>query len=461
MLFNWLFARHSGGQFLLRVEDTDRDRNRPELIDAIYESMRWLGFDWDDEPVHQSDRTDAYLAAADQLFAAGRAYACDCSPEAVQARNKEQGGPPGYDGFCRDRGLDRGDGRALRFRTPDEGRTEFDDVVRGHVGFDNTALEDFVLLRSNGTPVFLLANVVDDHFMDITHVIRGEEHVNGTPKYLLIAEALELGYRPVFAHLPLLVNEQRKKLSKRRDDVAVGDYRARGYLPETMRNYLALLGWGPSDGVEVRPIEEIIDQFRLEDVSQSPAFFDVKKLDSINGDYIRSMSVDEFVAAVTPFLPEDQPAALAALTSLAAEVRDRVRRLDEVPGMIDFLWLAEPTIDDASWQKAIVKGKAVDVVLDAVIAGLEDLDPSDWNLADSPRADDDTRAPKIRTVVREAATAAGLVNAEGNPQLSKAQGPVRVAVTGRSVGPPLWESIAALGRDRTLQRLRATRDRLP
>jgi glutamyl-tRNA synthetase len=243
VLFNWLVARQTGGEMLLRIEDTDTERNRPELIDNILEILDWLGLGWDGEPVYQSERSHLYAKAADELLAAGRAYWCDCTVEQVQARAKERGGPPGYDGFCRDRGLERGPGTALRFHTPDDGVTRFDDVIRGEVEFPNAALEDFVLVRSNGHPTFLLANLVDDAEMAVTHVVRGEEHVNGTPKYLLIAEALGLAYSPVFAHLPVLVNEQRKKLSKRRDSVSVADFRSEGYLPEALVNYLALLGW--------------------------------------------------------------------------------------------------------------------------------------------------------------------------------------------------------------------------
>src|SRR5207248_325589 len=215
------------------------------------------------------------------------AYYCECTAEQVQARNKAAGGKPGYDGFCRDRGLGPGPGRALRFRAPDEGITTFSDLIRGEISFDNESIEDFVLLRSNGTPTFLLANIVDDADMQITHVLRGEEHLNGTPKYLLLSDTLGLGYRPVFAHLPLLVNEQRKKLSKRRDDVSVADYKARGFLPEAMRNYLALLGWAPRDGVEIKPIGEMVEEFRLEDVNPAPAFFDQTKLLHINAHYVR------------------------------------------------------------------------------------------------------------------------------------------------------------------------------
>jgi glutamyl-tRNA synthetase len=347
VLFNWLWARHTGGEFLLRIEDTDTERNRPELTDAIFSAMEWLGLGWDGDVIHQSDRFDHYRAAADRLFASGAAYACDCTSEAVAARAKERGGPPGYDGHCRDRGLEPGEGRALRFRSPDEGTTEFDDVIRGHVSVRNDTLEDFVLLRSNGTPTFLLANVTDDADMAISHVIRGEEHVNGTPKYLLIGEALGLDHHPTFAHLPLLVDSRRRKLSKRRDDVAVGDFRDQGFLPEAMVNYLALLGWGPPDGVEVRPVDEIVERFDLVDVNPSPAFFDVVKLTHINGEYLRALDTAEFCRRSEPFLTGGEPER-AAHAGIAPLVQERVKTLAEVPGMIDFLW-REPEMVEADW----------------------------------------------------------------------------------------------------------------
>jgi glutamyl-tRNA synthetase len=440
-LFNWLFARGSGGEFLLRIEDTDAERNRPELTDNILDMLRWLGLEWDGEPVHQSDRSEQYTAAAQQLFASGHAYYCDCTPGQVQARHTARGGKPGYDGFCRDRGLGPGPGRALRFRTPDDGETAWDDVIRGKVSFDNDNLEDFVLLRSVGTPTFLLANATDDAAMGITHVIRGEDHVNGTPKYLLVRSALGLGEPPTFAHLPLLVNEQRKKLSKRRDDVSVADYKARGYLPEAMRNYLALLGWGPSDGVEIRPIEEIIELFRLEDVNPSPAFFDRRKLDHINAEYIRALPVEEFLVRADEFVTHG-PDARAALAALAPQVQERIRTLDEAEDFVDFLWLREPEIDPAAWEKVMVKNPRAATALDAAIMFFASIP---------------FEPEPLRSALEDIAVRAGFVNAEGQPQLAKAQAPVRVAVTGRTVGPPLFESLAYLGRDATLARLRAAR----
>ena len=290
----------------------------------------------------------------------------------MQARAEERGGPPGYDGFCRDRGLGAGPGRALRFRAPDDGSTGFDDLVRGHVSVGNKTIEDFVLLRANGTPTFLLANLCDDADMGITHVIRGEEHVNGTPKYLLIGEALGLEHRPVFAHLPILVNEARKKLSKRRDSVSVASFRDEGYLPEAMVNYLALLGWGPSDGVEQRPLSEIVDLFRLEDVTPSPAFFDVRKLQAFNGDHIRALTADEFLARARPYLTRGAETE-AVLAPIAELVRDRVRLLTEVEPMVAFLLPGELEVDEAAWAKAAKLGDRGAAMLDAAIAGLAEL----------------------------------------------------------------------------------------
>jgi glutamyl-tRNA synthetase len=446
-LANWLVARRTGGQFLLRIEDTDAERNRPELVDNVLEMLEWLGLTWDGAPVHQSERGELYADAAAKLVASGAVYHCDCTGDDVAARNKAAGGKPGYDGFCRDRDLGPGPGRALRFRTPREGRTAWEDLVRGEISFANADIEDFVVVRGNGAPMFLLANAFDDADMGITHVIRGEDHVNTTPKYLLLLDALGLAPPSAFAHMPLLVNEGRKKLSKRRDDVSMADYRQRGFLPQAMVNYLALLGWGPDDGVEVRPVSELVERYRLEDVNPAPAFFDQKKLSFVNAEHIRMLSTDDFLAAARPFLAHGQPS-VEALAALAPLVQERVRTLAEVEPMIEFLVVDEPVADEASWTKAITKGRNVEAMLDATVARLDALGADEWE----PGA--------IQAAVAGAAIDAGLVNEAGEPQLSKAQGPVRVAISGRTVGPPLWESLAALGRDRTLARLRATRARV-
>ena len=273
-LFNWLFARHVGGTFVLRIEDTDPERSRDELVEGIERSLKWLGLDWDEGPYRQSQRMHLYAAAAERLVDEGAAYYCDCTKDDIAARSPTGG----YDGFCRDRSLGPGPGRALRFRTPDEGDTVVHDVIRGDVVFENANLEDFVVLRGGGEPMFILANAVDDADMRITHVLRGEDLLSSTPKVLLLRHAL--GYSPdddpLYGHLPVIVNEKRQKLSKRRDDVALEEFRERGYLPQAMRNYLALLGWGPPDGREIMPVADMVAEFRLEDVKPLPAFFDVQ-----------------------------------------------------------------------------------------------------------------------------------------------------------------------------------------
>jgi glutamyl-tRNA synthetase len=443
-LFNWLFARQQGGQFVLRIEDTDTERSKPELIDVIFQALEWLGLDWDGTPVHQSERSELYAGAIEKLLADGSAYWCDCTPEAAKARAEQRGGPPGYDGFCRDRGLGRGEGHVVRFRVPDDGTTAFDDVIRGHVSFENAVLEDFVIQRSNGTPMFHLANAVDDADQGITHVVRGEDLINVTPKVLLLRDALHITGALTFAHLPLIVNEKRQKLSKRRDDVSVGDYIERGYLAEAMVNYLATLGWGAPDGIEIRPLPEIVELFRLTDVGLSGAFFDVKKLQHFNGEYIRALSVPQFVSASTRWLFDEPPWPperfdVATFEVLAPLVQERVKLLSEVPGYVDFVFAPEPTIDDASWQKVMGKGAELAVaVLDHALVAFETCT---WDAA--------SLEPALFSY------------AEANDvSRGKVQAPVRVAVTGRTVGPPLFESLEVLGRDETLRRLRAARARL-
>jgi glutamyl-tRNA synthetase len=436
-LFNWLVARGSQGEFLLRIEDTDTERNREEWVGGLQEALRWLGITWDGEVMRQSARLARYREVAAALHDAGQAYWCDCTPDDVRERNAAAGGRPGYDGFCRDRGLGPGPGRALRFRVAEGPPVAFRDVVREEVVFDRSVLEDFVILRSNGTPTFLLANTLDDLDQGITHVVRGEEHLNGTPKYLLIRWALGRPGQPVFAHLPVIVNEKRQKLSKRRDDVAVESYRARGYLPEAMANYLATLGWGPPDGVEIRPMDEIVALFRLEDVTRSSAFFDVKKLDHFNGAYIRALSAAEFVERARPWLGEW--ADREELRRLAPLVQERVTTLAEVPRWVDFVFTDAPPVDPAAWQEVMEADRDLAVaVLDAAI---EAYASCEWEAA------------ALHAVTGELAAKQGV-------RLGRGQAPIRVAVTGRRVGPPLFESLEVLGRERTLARLRAARQRL-
>ncbi|MEM9203998.1 MAG: glutamate--tRNA ligase family protein, partial [Actinomycetota bacterium] len=336
----------------------------------------------------------------------------------------------------------------VRFRAPDEGMTVIDDVVRGRVEVAHETIEDFVVRRGDGSPVFLIANAVDDHDMGITHVIRGEDLLNTAPKVMLLWEALGYGAKPTYAHLPLLVNEQRKKLSKRRDSVALAAFRDEGYLPAAMLNALALLGWGPSDDVEIRPIEEIVELFSLDAVNKGAAMFDLQKLGHINTEYIKGLTPAGFVDAATPWLTGDDVAWPAEaydptiVEALAPEVQQRIAKLDEAAGWLTWLFVAPTEYDERSWTKAMVKGRAADRVLDDVIAALAD-DPFD-------------DAARIETAVMSVGNA--LTEELGARVMSQA--PVRVALTGGGAGIPLWQAMTLLGRDECLARLRAARARL-
>ncbi len=430
-LFNWLFTRQQEGKFVLRIEDTDLARNRADAAEGIERALRWLGLDWDEGPYFQSERGKLYEAAIERLLAKGRLYACDCTAAQVAERNQAAGRPPGYDGYCRQRNLEPAPGRLLRFRTPRSGHTSWVDIVRGEVVYENSSIEDFAVRKSTGQPLFILANVVDDAEMAITHVIRGEDHVPNTPKHILLWEALEYGAEPSFAHLPLLVNGARKKLSKRRDKVALEDYRDEGYLPEAMVNYLALLGWSPGGDREVLSLEQLIAEFRLDQVKSAPAFFDEQKLASFNAEYLRSFSTAEFLARAREWL-DSRWAPIAPL------VQERARTLGEVYSLVDFLFLPEVRTDPADWAKVRRQHPAFIALLEAASANYEECE---W-------------APEA---IREATQAAGA--AVGVSALAKAQAPIRLAITGRTVGPPLFESLHLLGRERALARLKAAREK--
>jgi glutamyl-tRNA synthetase len=441
VLFNWAVARQTGGTLVLRIEDTDAARSRPEWTEGIISALTWLGIDQSqyEGPFFQSDNLARHTEAAMRLYEQGQAYYCDCTREDVIARTGDQ--HRGYDGYCRDRGLGAASGRALRFRAPDEGATVVDDLVRGKTVFENSSIEDFVLARGDGSILFLLANVVDDMDQRITHVLRSEEHLSNAPKQQLLWEAL--GHEPpAWGHLPIVVNEKRQKLSKRRDKVALEDFRDEGYLAAAMRNYLMLLGWGPKGDREILPFDEMVAEFRVEDVNPAPAFFDVKKLRAFNGEYIRALPPEAFAAACQPWLaperapwPADRfdPAVFAELAPLA---QTRVALLPEIIPMVDFAFLPEPAVDEASWARAM-REPAADL-LAAVLASYADVP---W------QADD------LRERLEQVGASFGL-------SLGKAQAPVRVAVTGRTVGLPLFESLQVLGRAETLRRMEAARARL-
>jgi glutamyl-tRNA synthetase len=447
--------------FILRIEDTDAERNREEWVGGIVSALAWLGLNPDEGPYRQSAQHERHRAAVDALWEAGFLYACGCTREEIAARTADQA-TPGYDGHCSELGLGR-EGRALRFRTPAEGDTVVHDVIRGDVVFPNQAMDDFVCVKSDGQPLFALANVIDDRDMGITHVIRGEDLLPTTPRGILLWRALdsaaegEAGWGeatelPVFAHLPLLVNEQGKKLSKRKDPVAVESYRDRGFLPDAFCNYLALLGWSPPGGAEKVDRDTLVREFRLVDVHHAPARFDVQKLTHMNGEYIRGLPLSEFIGATRPWI-DPVPGAWAPpgdglpwdadrfdgskFERLAPLIQERVATLGEVPGMVDFVFLAEPPIDDASWSKAIGSDPGAAAIL---ADALEVYSDCEWS------------AEVLGTVTRKLAERQGR-------KLARAQAPIRVAVTGRTVGPPLFESLEVLGRDEVRRRLRSALER--
>ena len=436
-LYNWILALQTNGVFVLRVEDTDDSRNNPQWTQGILDALAWLGIDGHDShfegPYFQSANAALHVAAAEKLFEQGKAYYCDLSTEDIQKRAKETG-KQGYDGYSRDRGLGPGAGHVLRFRVP-EGSTIVEDQVRGKVEFDNATIEDFVLLRSNGSPVFLIANVVDDINQAITHVVRAEEHLPNAPKQQMIWQALGVT-PPSWAHVPVLVNEQRKKLSKRRDKVAVEQYREEGVLADAMKNYLMTLGWAPTGDTEIVPFEKIVAEFSLSSVNHSPAFFDIVKLQSFNADYIRAMSLGDFIAACEPWLLGEKAPWSAAnydakvFAEIAPLIQTRVQLLQEVPSMVDFLFCDLPTIDDAAFTKAFAPEWASATLIE---------------IRDAFKTCEFT--PDALKAVVEA------VGEKHSLKLGKMQAPLRVAVTGRSVGPPLFEPIAMLGRDATLKRI--------
>ena len=455
-LFNWFVARQDpNGVFILRIEDTDSERNREEWVEGIVSAMHWLGMVPDEGPFRQSDNAPAHAIALASLLAGGYLYFCDCTGDAVAARKGEDK-TPGYDGFCRDRQLTASPTAAYRFRAPSGGEVVVHDDVRGDVTFSHDVIDDFVIAKPSGAVLFALANVVDDRSDRITHVIRGEEHLPNTPRQILLWQALDRCSDvvidvPHYAHLPVLVNEQRKKLSKRRDPVAVEMYRDQGFLAEAFVNYLALLGWSPRGELEKVELAACIEQFRLSDVSHSPAFFDVKKLSHLNGEYIRSLATQQFIDRCAPWVvpessswraenpPPWSPSQFdeSRFARIAPLVQERVNLLSQVPAMVDFLFLDQVVFDDAAFDKTVRSDTLAQTLLANALVTFSSLE---WS-ADRLHA------------------SAVLLGETLGLNLRKAQAPIRCAVTGRLVGPPLFESLEILGRDVVRQRIEAALDR--
>ena len=459
-LYDWAFARSTGGAFVLRIEDTDQNRVTAQYIDSAQETLRWLGLDWDEGPgvggefgpYLQSERLDIYAEWVERFRKDGHAYHCYCSQEELAQRReaaRKAGGPSGYDGHCRDLTASQiaayqAQGRqpVVRFRMP-PGSTTFTDLVRGEVTFDHEHVPDFVLTRADGAPLYTLAVAVDDVLMKITHVVRGEDLLSSTPRQIAVYRAMGVAEAqfPVFAHLPYVLGKDGQRLSKRNGVVSVNWYRSQGFLPEAICNYLALLGWSPGENRESFTMAEMAAEFDLARVNRNAAQFDVRKLEAINGDKIRALDPADFAARITPFMAaaglvaEPPSAAHAELIAVAAPlVQERIATLADAAVMLGFLFAdeAEFSVDpkDADWA---LNADAVPVLAagQAALSGL-----ATWT------------AEVIELALRTA-----LVDELGLKPRAAFGGAVRVAVTGRRAGPPLFESIELLGRDRTLGRL--------
>jgi glutamyl-tRNA synthetase len=468
-LFNWLFARHNSGTFILRIEDTDEVRSTEESVSGILESMRWLGLDWDEGPVYdktqgipsqvkgdkgpyfQMQRLEFYQKFCQQLIDAGHAYPCYCTPEEVEKMRQMallSKRPPKYDGTCRnltteERARKEAEGRkkSIRFKTPHEGITSFSDLVRGSMQFENNLLEDFVIQKTSGVPTYNFACVVDDHLMEISHVIRGDDHLSNTPRQVLIYRAL--GWElPQFGHLAMILGSDGSRLSKRHGATAVLEYKEAGYLPEVLSNYLALLGWGTENSQQIFSPQEMIDKFSLERCGKSPATFDPKKLHWMNGEYVRKKSVPELADLAWPFLfaggvakLHPSPEERAAVEKAIALEHEKIKLLTDAPRLIDFLIWDEYEFKAEAVEK-VLKQPNVAEILEDLAKRLEALEPFD--------------VAGIEAVARACAKDRGL----------KAGGtfhPLRVAVSGRTEGPSLFHMVEFLGKKRTIERIKRAR----
>lgn len=458
-LFDWAYARHTGGIFLFRIEDTDRSRVTDEYIAAAIDTLKWLGLNWDEGPevggAHgpylQSERLAIYAEWAERFIKQGDAYHCYCTPEELEARREEQkesGQAPGYDGKCRsisdvDLARYRSEGRepVIRMRMP-EGSTTFNDVIRGDCTFDHNFVPDFVLVRADGSPLYTLAVAVDDVLMEVTHILRGEDLLSSTPRQIRVYQAMGVKPEdyPLFAHLPFVMGTDNAKLSKRNGETSIAWYREEGFLPEAICNYLALLGWSPGDDRENLSLKELSELFTIERVNSNPARFDMKKLENINGDKIRALSLEEFYSWSLPFLQRSKVVATPVtadqekiIKEALPIIQERIIKLGEIPGMLAFLFTEKVDLDPESVAKYL-DGDSKKIIARA----LEVLTPlTSWEHA------------SIDSALRSA-----LIDEMGlKPRLAFSA--IRVAITGSHISPPLFESMEILGRERVLARLAA------
>ncbi len=457
-IYNWAFARRHGGALVLRIDDTDAERSTSENTDQILRSLLWLGIDWDEGPgadgafgpYFQTQRSELYAVALERMNSSGAAYPCFCTPDQLALKRdlaRSAGGFSGYDRTCRGidpeqalRRVSSGEAHVWRLAVPlDRGPVTFDDAVRGATEFPITAMDDFVLARTDGSPTYNFATVVDDGEMEISHVIRGDDHLSNTPRQILVFEAL--GYAvPVFAHLSMIWGSDGKKLSKRHGATSVETYEEMGYLPEALLNYLALLGWSLDGETTIISRDTLCEHFSLDRISKNPAIFDAEKLEWMNGAYLRDMNASAFVDAITPWLEreglvtrEDISVRRDWFESLAPLVSERAKRLDEVAQKVRFLF-DEPTITEAAREKVLAKEGAIE----ALDAASEALAAADFT------------AEAIEAALRTVPETTGV-------KAKIAFQAVRVAITGDTVSPPLFESLELLGKERSLARIAAAR----
>ncbi|ODN71158.1 glutamate--tRNA ligase [Methylobrevis pamukkalensis] len=444
-LFNWLYAKSKGGRMLLRIEDTDRERSTDAAVAAIIDGLTWLGLDWDGEPISQFERAERHRQVARDLVAAGKAYLCYCTPaelEAMREKARAEGRPPRYDGTWRDRDpslAPEGVKPAIRIKAPQDGETIIDDQVQGRVAFPNKDLDDFIILRSDANPTYMHAVVVDDHDMGVTHVIRGDDHLTNAARQKIIYDAMGWAF-PVMSHIPLIHGADGAKLSKRHGALGVEAYRAMGYLPAALRNYLVRLGWAHGDS-EVLSTEEMIALFELSGIGRSPSRFDFAKLENLNGHYMRVTPDAELLAHIERLLPD-----LPDGAAIAAKLDDtmRAKLLAALPGLKERAKTLVELVDAAGYlfaDRPLPIDEKAALLLDA--NGRKAV----GDLAEKLAVVDDWSAASTEAVVRAYAEAEGL-------KLGKVAQPLRAALTGRTTSPGIFDVLAVLGRDETIGRLR-------
>ena len=456
-LFDWAYARHTGGKLIFRIEDTDTERVTDQYIKAAIETLKWLGLNWDEGPevggeygpYLQSQRLDIYATWAQKFLDQKDAYHCYCSAEELEERRQVQmknNQAPGYDGKCRElsdeqveKFKQQGRKPVVRMRMPD-GETIFTDAIRGEVKFEHKYVPDFVLARADGSPLYTLAVAVDDVLMKITHVLRGEDLLSSTPRQIRVYQAMgvKVEQYPVFAHLPFVMGQDNAKLSKRNGEVSIAWYREQGFLPEAICNYLALLGWSPGDDKENITMAELVELFTVERVNSSPARFDMKKLEAINGDKIRALTLDQFLDRALPFLINSkvisgQPNEIAVVKSALPIIQERIVKLAEIPAMLSFLFAKDFKVSPEELNK--ISDEASQNILKVALSKVGSL--TSWDHT------------SIEAVLRLA-----LIDEMGlKPRVAFSA--LRIAVTGSHISPPLFESLQLLGKERSIERIKA------